>query len=470
MTTETGDIRAMRAYRFTLDPTAEQLEALGRHAGTARWAFNHALAAKVEAHVRWRTAVEALVADGVEEAVARKQIKVPIPNKMAIQKALNAVKGDSRTGVEGACDWWHEVSTYAFQSAFDNADQAWKNWLSSLAGKRAGRKVGYPRFKKKGRSRDSVRIHHDVKRPTIRLDGYRRLIVPRLGSIRLHDNSRRLARAIKRGAFISSVTLSRGGDRWYAAVLVSEPPFARPVTRRQKDAGTIGVDLGLNSLAALSTVDGSHSEMVDNPRHLRASTRRLVKAQRALSRTTKGSTRRVKAARRVGRLHHLLSERRAGNLHALSKRLTTGWAAVAMEDLAVLNMTASARGTAEAPGRKVRQKAGLNKALLDASFGELRRQVTYKSGWYGSELRLVDRFYPSSKTCSNCGTRKPSLSLAERTYTCESCGFTLDRDLNAARNIAREAIPVASGAGETKNARGDRVSPEGASAPFGSDR
>ncbi|MEE1820728.1 zinc ribbon domain-containing protein, partial [Streptomyces sp. BE20] len=108
-------------------------------------------------------------------------------------------------------------------------------------------------------------------------------------------------------------------------------------------------------------------------------------------------------------------------------------------------MSSSARGTVEAPGRRVRQKAGLNRAVLDATPGELRRQLSYKTSWYGSRLAVLDRWHPSSKTCSACGTVKSELSLSEREYHCTTCGLTIDRDLNAALIIARHAVPLVEG-------------------------
>ncbi|WP_239404558.1 helix-turn-helix domain-containing protein, partial [Frankia sp. Cj3] len=140
--TDTGEGEIVRAYRVTLDPTSDQESMLTQHAGAARWAFNHALAAKVAAHEAWKKAVADLVATGTSMEVARRQIKVPVPTKPVVQKALNAVKGDDRHGVDGVCPWWHTVSTYAFQSAFLDADMAWKAWLDSLAGRRKGRRVG----------------------------------------------------------------------------------------------------------------------------------------------------------------------------------------------------------------------------------------------------------------------------------------------------------------------------------------
>ena len=460
----------LRAFKFTLDPTPAQAEALARHAGAARWAFNHALAAKVAAHERWRTEVAALVAHGVPEAEARKRTRVPVPTHPAIKKALNQVKGDSRKGVDGVCPWWHEVSTYCFQSAFDDADRAWRNWLDSLSGKRAGRRVGYPRFKKKGRSRDSFRLHHDVKKPTIRLAGYRRLRLPKIGEVRLHDSGKRLARLTDRGqAVVQSVTISRGGHRWYASVLCKvTTDLPEKPTARQRDAGRVGVDVGVKYLAALSKPldagDGT-TRFVLNPRHIRAAEKRLTRAQRALSRTRKGSARREKAKRRVGRLHHEVTVRRVMALHRLTKRLATGFAVVAVEDLNVAGMTRSAKGTIEAPGRRVRQKAGLNRAILDASPGELRRQLTYKTSWYGSRLAVLDRWFPSSKTCSDCGWQNPRLTLSDRVFVCgdPSCGLRMDRDVNAARNIERHAeladSHVACDTRETQNARGVPVRP-----------
>lgn len=193
---------ALRAYRLCLNPTQEQFETLAGHAGAARWAFNYALAQKMAVHQEWRTAVAVLVEQGTDEAIARKAKRTTIPLKPAIQKTWQAERGDSRHDEIGLAPWWHEYSTYAFQSAFADADTAWRNWLLPLSGARKGRLIGYPRFKKKNRCRDSFRIHHDVKRPTIRADGYRRLIVPRIGSVRLHSTAKPLVRAIVRGGVV----------------------------------------------------------------------------------------------------------------------------------------------------------------------------------------------------------------------------------------------------------------------------
>ncbi|MFN6548579.1 RNA-guided endonuclease InsQ/TnpB family protein [Mycolicibacterium nivoides] len=436
----------LRAYRYALDLTAAQASVVAQHAGAARWAYNHALATKFRALDERQAAIKQAVESGADPGVAAKQAP-KIPTKPAIQKALNQAKGDDRSGQDGLCPWWHTVSTYAFQSAFADADRAWSNWLDSITGRRSGRRVGRPRFKAKHRSRDSFRIHHDVKNPSIRPDtGYRRIIVPRIGSLRAHSSTKPLCRALARGAVIQSITISRGGHRWYASVLIKQAATEVVATRAQRQAGTVGVDLGVRSLAALST-----GETISNPRHLNAARTRLVKAQRALSRTRKGSNRRRNAARLLGRRHQEVSERRASALHAVTKKLATGWATIAIEDLNVAGMTSSARGTVERPGRNVKAKAGLNRAILDAAPGEFRRQLAYKTGWYGSTLVLINRFYPSSRTCSACGARA-KLTLADRVYRCAACGLTADRDVNAAINLAVQAA-VAPGMEETRNAR-----------------
>lgn len=438
----------LRAYRFALDLTTSQVQVARQHAGAARWAYNHALAIKFAALTARQEAIARLTDSGVDPKIAA--VQAPrVPTKPQIQRELNKIKGDSRTNSDGRCPWWWTVSTYTFQSAFADADQAWTNWVGSLTGHRAGGRVGKPQFKRKNRSRDSFRIHHDVKKPTIRLDnGYRRIIVPRLGSLRTHDSTKRLRRALDRGAVVQSVTISRGGHRWYASILVKttagEPV---PTTKAQRRAGTVGVDLGVHTLAALST-----GELVANPRHLRTAQHRIVRAQRALSRTKKGSNRRQRATRLLGRRHHELAERRAETLHQLTKRLATGWSVVAVEDLNVAGMTRSARGTVEKPGRNLRAKAGLNRAILDVAPGEVRRQLAYKTDWYGSRLAVCPRFFPSSQMCSACGA-KAKLTLADRVFRCAVCGFgPIDRDHNASLNIAAHAV-VAPGTGETENAR-----------------
>lgn len=465
----------LRAYRYALDPTQAQLADLARHAGAQRWAYNWALARKVAAHQQWRAAVDELVASGIEEKDARKQVKTPIPNTAANGKQWRLERGDSRVGEDGVSPWHHEVSSYAISTGFRNADAAWSNFVASRAGNRAGRPVGYPRFKAKGRSQDSFSLYHDVNKPSIRPDGYRRLQVPRIGSVRLCESNKPLARLIDKGhAKVKSVTVSRGGSRWYASVLVELTPEAmrireqisrgRQRTSKQTQAqrAPVGVEWGVRTLVALSD-----ESVYANPRHGKRHERRLRKASQAVSRKPlapgqPSSTNRTKAVRRLGRVHHRIAEARRGSLNQISARVAISYPVIAVRDLAVVPMTRSAKGTREKPGREVKVKAKFNRAVLDAAPGELRRQLEYKAVQWGTEFRVAARDLPSSQICCRCGWRDPSIPLRQVVFRCGNvaCGLELDREVNAARNILRHAvIPVASDSGETQNACGESGRP-----------
>ncbi len=256
---------------------------------------------------------------------------MPAPTKPAVQKQWGQDRGDSRTGVDGVCPWWHEVSSRVFLNAFVDCDAAWSAWLASLGGRRKGRPVGYPRFKKRGRSRASLTITHTDSAPTI--------CPAAAAADRVCARAReraRLARGVARGrVVVQSVTISRHGQRWVASILTKTlQDVPEQASKRARQAGTVGVDVGVHHLAALST-----GELVANPRHLRRAAGRLAVGQQALSRTQPDSQRREKARRTVARLHSRLAEQRAGYLHQLTKRLATGWACVAVEDLNIAGMT-----------------------------------------------------------------------------------------------------------------------------------
>ncbi|WP_167368117.1 RNA-guided endonuclease TnpB family protein [Streptomyces agglomeratus] len=409
---------------------------------------------------------------------------------------------------EGGSPWWREVNVYCFTSGFDRAQVAWKYWQDSLAGRRAGQRHGYPRFKKKGHA-ESFALFHDVKRPIIRLEGYRRLVMPGLGSIRIHDSGKRLARLVERGqAVIQSVTVTRGGHRWYASVLAKvqqdapvlwehvhddgiRTPYlsraqaekaaenggrveqiGRP-TARQRAGGLVGVDLGSRNLAALSSpldpADPADPALVQYPRLLADSLAKLSKAQRAMSRCQQGSGRWRKATARVSRVHQQITVRRASFLHGLSKKLATGFTHVAIEDLDLTALTTSAKGTRDKPGKNVKAKARLNRHLLDAGLGSLRKKLAYKTAWYGSQLVVLDQGEPVIATCAKCKERNPSSDPSCSQFHCPSCGAAVHRHENSAANIVdaarRQLKTVASDRGETQNARRAPASPRVRKAP-----
>ncbi|WP_150242102.1 RNA-guided endonuclease InsQ/TnpB family protein [Nocardiopsis quinghaiensis] len=244
----------------------------------------------------------------------------------------------------------------------------------------------------------------------------------------------------------TTVVVSREADgRWYTTFAVElDAPEPAP-----ESGAEIGVDVGVKDFATLST-----GEKIANPRHVESKARNLARYQRRMARKQRGSHNRRKAKRRVAVAHRKVRHARNDFLHKVTTRLVREHDVIAIEDLNVSGMTASARGTVEAPGRNVRAKAGLNRSVLDAGLGEFRRQLEYKAQRAGRVVAVVDRWFPSSKTCSECGYLLDRLSLGTRYWTCPACRTRHDRDVNAAKNIlaagraaAREHAGDACGAG-----------------------
>ncbi|MEU8262996.1 RNA-guided endonuclease TnpB family protein [Micromonospora sp. NPDC048999] len=203
------------------------------------------------------------------------------------------------------------------------------------------------------------------------------------------------------------------------SILVEDPAVAPlpPV------AGEVGVDAGITSLLTLSRpIPGVSDEegKVANPRFGQADRRKLAKAQRDLARKQKGSANRAKARLRVARIHARIADRRRDHLHKLTTRLVRETQTVVIEDLSVRNMLRNRR---------------LARVISDASWSQFRSMLEYKAQWYGREVIPIDRWYPSSKTCSTCGRINTTLALNDRTWTCPGCATEHDRDINAARNI-----------------------------------
>jgi putative transposase len=208
------------------------------------------------------------------------------------------------------------------------------------------------------------------------------------------------------------VTVSRDpSGRWFVSLLVDDPTVQPlPIVDR-----AVGVDAGITSLVALST-----GEKVTNPKHELADRRKLAKAQQNLARKDKGSVNRGKARVQVARIHARIADRRRDHLHKLTTRLVRENQTVVIEDLSVRNMLGNHR---------------LARAISDAAWSELRGMLEYKAQWYGRTVVAVDRWYPSSKTCSTCGRINPTMPLGVRSWTCPGCGTDHDRDINAAKNI-----------------------------------
>ena len=334
----------------------------------------------------------------------------------------NANKNSLAVGADGAT-WWQENSKESYCRALESLSKGLSNWSKSRRGDRKGRKVGFPKFKAKGRA--TPKFAYGTGCFGLVKDDPKALKLPRIGRVHCMEN----VAALVGDAKVKRMTVSRRAGRWYAALTVErdDTPAKQPTK-----GGAVGVDLGVKNLATLS--DGT---VVENPRPLKKSERKLKRAQQALSRKVKGSNRRERARAKVARLHAHVANQRLDAMHKLTTRLAETFSDISIEDLHVAGMV---------------KNRCLAKAVSDASFGEFRRQLECKTARTGARLHVVDRWYRSSKTCSQCGRVKAKLSLSERTYKCDSCGLTMDRDLNAAINIK-----VAGSAPETLNAHGGAV-------------
>ena len=270
------------------------------------------------------------------------------------------------------------------------------------------KRAKYPRFKRKHKSRASA---------TFTRMGFSW----RDGQVKLAKCAEpldiRWSRSLPEGAVPSSVTVSRdSAGRWHISILCEDTVSDGP----QTDAA-VGLDAGINSLLALST-----GEKIVNPKHEKRDRARLRRAQQTLSRKAKGSANRAKAKLKVARVHGRIADRRRDHLHKLSTRLVRENQAICIEDLQVRNMV---------------KNHCLARAISDASWSELRRQLEYKADWYGRTVVAIDRFYPSSKTCSACGAIVEKLPLKVREWTCR-CGAHHDRDVNAAKVIHAVGLTV----------------------------
>jgi putative transposase len=397
-------VKTIQAYRFTLDLAPRQERAVLAHAGAARVAHKWALA-QVKAVMDQRTAERSY---GIPD---HQLTAAPSWSLPALRKAWNIAKNY-------VAPWWAECSKEAFNTGLDALARGLKNWSDARSGTRAGRSVGFPRFKSRRRTTPSVRFTTGA----IRIEPDRmHVVLPRLGRLKLHESARKLARRLEAGtARIMSATVRRDGGRWHVAFTVEVDRAERtPVQPRS----TVGVDVGIKHLAVLST-----GELVANPRHLGGAQRVLGGLGRALSRK-QGPDRRTgrrpshrwqRAANRLGRAHARVANLRRDGLHKLTTRLAHEYGTIVVENLNVSGMLTN---------------RSLARHVADAGFAEIRRQLTYKTEWNGGRLIVADRWYPSSKTCSGCSTVKTKLGLSERTFECTACGLVLDRDLNAARNL-----------------------------------
>jgi transposase len=428
-----------QAFRLALAPTAEQDRFLSSCCGASRFWFNQGLA---------------LVKDRLDRRAAGEDVRPPW-SYHSLCSELAPLKDE-------LCPWRSQVVVGSMQAGLEQLGRALQ---SHLKGKRAGQRVGFPRFRRKGRCHESVIF----QRPRIP-DSRHVLLDRRLGPLRTKESLRKLIRLLERDdrARVLRATVKRTGAGWVISFTVERSPKNR---RARRPDGAVGVDVGLTRLATLST-----GGLMANSRPLQSALSRLRRLQRRLDRQRRAnnpdnylpdgrvkpgtrawakSTRMTRSEERIRRLHQRVANLRREQAHQLTTYLTREFGVIGVETLAVKNLLAN--------GRLARQ-------ITDVGWGTVLTQLQYKTAWSdGSMLVAADRFYPSSKTCSACGTVRAKLSLSERVFTCTNpaCGHVQDRDLNAALNLARMAqrhaqaegfqCHVAATGAETKNARGGQV-------------
>jgi putative transposase len=343
-----------QAYRFALDPNDRQRGRLASHAGGARYAYNLGL--------QW-------LKTSLEEN--RKGTGAMPPGAVEMHKRWNRWKKDPNNGVS----WWSDNSKCVYQEAFVDLERAAKTFVASLNAKRRGARVGFPRFKRKGKSRDHFRLTGTIRVASSWVQ------LPKLGKLRVSENPARLMRHLNGGtARITSASVSREAQRWYVSFRVELK--RQPMNERSRN-DVVGLDVGINSLVTIS-----NGEVFAPPPVLRSSLRRLRRLSKAHSRKKLHSANRRRSAQALARYHARIAHIRRDRLHKLSTRLAKSHGQIVIEDLNVRAMLRNHR---------------LARSIADASWGELTGMLEYKCRWYGAKLIRADRFYASSKTCSTCG-------------------------------------------------------------------
>lgn len=391
-------MKILRAFKTELDLNNQQRTACAKHSGAARWAYNWGLARKQEAF----------------------EAGLKTPSAMDLHRELNVLK---RTEI----GWMYEVSKTTPQEALRNLDRAFDHFFRRVKLKKQGKlkgKVGFPKFKSKKNGIGSFQvwgaIHvHD-----------RSIQLPRLGVLRLKERGYLPVE----GARILSATLSERAGRWFVSVQC-EVEIPEPVGSEKP---ACGVDLGIARMATIS--DGM---VFENPKALRSNLEKIRRLQRTVSRRMKGSVNRKKAVQKLANAHLRVSNIRKDSIHQATNLLAKTKSVVVLEDLNVSGMT---------------RNRHLAQAISDVGFYEFRRQLMYKGQWYGCEVILADRFFPSSKVCHICGHKHDEITLKVREWDCPVCGTHHDRDLNAALNLESLVSTTASSAGS--NACGEGVRPE----------
>ena len=420
---------ACQAYRFEVDRPSRH-QSISSHEGARRFAWNWGLGL-VEDRLDARSAYRVLAlrqGATADEATAWAKEMVPVPWSLpALRRIWNQEKDD-------VAPWWAENSKECYSSAFEALSVAFKNYFDSRSGARRGSRVGWPQTKRRG-GRQSVAFTTGA----IAVLDRHHVRLPVNGKLRVKEPTDKLRVRLAAGAArILRATLTTEGSRTYASFAV----IAKRSAPARTPQGVCGHDVGISAL-----VTSSDSHVVENPRAKEQVGKKVSRYQRRMDRQHRTgsptcfapdgthvqgtchwkerSKRSVKNQARLRRAHAKAANVRRDTICKASHRAAATYAVNVVEDLNASGMGARGRG-----------RSGFNAALRDAALAELRRQLSYKSSWYGSSLWLAQRWYPSSKLCSTCRTPNAGLSRSARVFHCGSCGLVIDRDLNAAKNLA----------------------------------
>ena len=381
-------MQRLQAYKFRLRPDGEQVRLMHRFSGSCRYVYNRALALQKERHDQ-----------------GEKKLSV-----FALINKLPEWKSDPKTL------WLTESPSQALQQVLKDLDRAYVNFFEKRA--------EFPHVKKKGQS-DSFRYPQGFK-----LDqANSRLFLPKLGWIR-YRNSREVLGVVK------NVTVSLSQGQWFASIQTE-----REVDLPLPQGDSIGIDMGIRRFATfdrplLEFDDRDHLAPLNSfKRHESA----LCKAQRAMSRKQKFSNNWKKAKAKVQSIHARIGHARRDYLHKATTTISKNHAIVCIEDLQVRNMSRSASGTTEAPGKNVRAKSGLNKSILDQGWFEFRRQLDYKMAWNGGYLVAVPP-QNTSRRCPCCDYVSGENRQTQARFECVDCGFEENADVVGAINVKRAGL------------------------------
>lgn len=313
------------------------------------------------------------------------------PSASSLYKQLNAIKQERYP-------WMYDVTKCALDGAFKNLDRAFKNFFE-----RRNDAVGYPKFKSKHKSRQSFYIGNSE----FVVDGHE-VRIPKLGWVNMTE-------PLRFDGHIMSATVSTDGLDWYISITVE-----MEIDQQVEPGSAAGVDLGVKDMAVTS--DG---DVYENGHFQKCELRKLKRLQRELARRQKDSNGWLRTKAKLQKLHRKIKRRREWHIHNMTTELTKEYSVIAVEDLNVDGL---------------KRNRHLSRAISDVGMYEIVRQLEYKAQLYGAVVVKVDRFYPSSKTCHDCGSKNDGLTLSDRTWICEDCGVVHDRDENAAKNIRDEGL------------------------------